>query len=464
MNAGAGGSANAALPGGTSSNPAPTLPSKESAAARPAGPDTPRRTDETVKTWSLDDHPRLKEELENLRMPERPWTIEELRAHLLEWRRRSPGTVEERLRHLERLATHPLVPVKIHGTRIEIVASFYAFVRHRELVEGKRSTAIVNDYKAIRALGDFLRIPANVWPTRPTVERRAKELLKSPEDVHELLHAAYTRNARKSYENHLVRHMLGATVGLNMRAPSELWEMRLGDFEPTTHTLVIREPKKGHRTRRLLIEPTWLCCGPTRLSLGTYLRRWRPKVDVGGTDRFWLRPTGEPFATKLDLARFLERRVQRHFPWFSCYFGRRWGSNARLIDSKYDYARVANFLGHESMDRLRNDYEQDARLHERLHGRSWIQRAFEKSHRRPVQRMPSTCSHPNIGVETGSSGVIPPVSVDGPRRTRGRQQERNRPKCRRGGRSSVLSHFPPLSPPSRSRAAGRPLLSSTRTR
>lgn len=104
----------------------------------------------------------------------------------------------------------------------------------------------------------------------------------------------------------------------------------------------------------------------------------RDKVDVGGTDAFWLQPSGEPFPNKLALKRFLDRRVKPHFPWFQCYLGRRWNANARLIEWKYDYARVADWMGHESVDMVRREYEHDARIHERLLGRDWLMRAFQK--------------------------------------------------------------------------------------
>ena len=124
--------------------------------------------------------------------------------------------------------------------------------------------------------------------------------------------------------------------------------------------------------------PRWLCCGKNRASLAQYLK-WRAKVDVGGTDAFFLMPNGEPFKSKHHLKRWLDLRVKPKFPWFHGYLGRLWCANARLIEWGYDYSRVAEWLGHESVDMTRRTYEHEARLHRRNYGGSWMERAFKDS-------------------------------------------------------------------------------------
>jgi integrase len=322
------------------------------------------------------DSSRLRFKIEALVEPDQAWNELELATYLRDWRRLGDNTIAQRMRDLRRMATHPLVPVKIHGTRFDLVDSFYQHMRHRETVEHKAATAVKNDFKAVASLGDFRGIPREVWPRPPTVPRRARKILPSPEDIHDLLHSDYAPDPQNNYANHLVRYMLVLDFAFGLRFPNEAFSLRITDFDPAGHTLVIREPKKGGSTRRVLIEPSWLCCGPNRPSLAQFLR-WRAKVDVGGTDAFFLMPNGEPFKSKYQLKRWLDTHVKPKFPWFHTYLGRIWCANARLIEWKYDYARVAEWLGHESVDMTRRTYEHEARLHRKKYGEAWLERAFK---------------------------------------------------------------------------------------
>lgn len=339
---------------------------------------------------------RLRATLELLKEPTRDWTEEDLVMHLRDWRRNNANehsTIPQRIRDLRRMARHPMCPVKLHGTRYELVNSFYQFMRYRETVEKKAPTAIANDFKAVLALGDFVGVPREVWPRPPSVPKRAKPPLPPPEEIHALLHADYAKNPKHNYENFLVKYALVLDYGFGIRWPSEAFALRVQDFDPKAHTLLVTEPKKGHRTRRVYIEPEWLCCGSSRASLAQFLR-WRKKVDVGGTDAFFLKPNGEPFESKLTLSKFVKDRVKARFPNFKGYDGRRWNANARLIDWDFDFARAADWLGHESVNTLRHDYENESRLHAKRYGGNWIERAFKgpMKPKSPKTRGPSTVS------------------------------------------------------------------------
>lgn len=163
------------------------------------------------------------------------------------------------------------------------------------------------------------------------------------------------------------------------RWPSEAFAMLVSDFDPPKHTLIIREPKKNYSERTLYLEPEWICCASNRPSLANWLT-WRAKVADGTSNAMFLKPDGEPFRSKQEMATWLANRVKPHFPWFHGYMGRRWGVNARLIEWNFDYARVAQWTGHESIDMIRREYEQDARLHAKLYGKNWLSRAMVKSH------------------------------------------------------------------------------------
>jgi integrase len=279
---------------------------------------------------SLADQARLRTIFDTLKEQDREWKESDLERHLLTWERMTKRTVDQLMRDLRRLAAHPIVPVKLHSTRYDMVESFLRFLYHRENVEHKLGTATKNDFKAVLALAKYRGIPREVFPKRAPIIQQARDTLPQPEEIHALLHTTWTRDPTHSYEQHLIQYLLVYIFGFGVRAPSEAHALKVSDFDPNRHLIVIREPKKSKRTRRLYIEPEWLCCGKNRPSLNQYLK-WRAKVDVGGTDAFFLKPNGEPFHNELAVARFLERRVKRKFPWFHCYLGRTWNANARLI-------------------------------------------------------------------------------------------------------------------------------------
>ncbi len=317
---------------------------------------------------------RLRNKLEQLKAPTTDWTRDELIMYLRDYKRRHPRTIQCRLGQLRFMEEHPKMPVKMHGDRYTLVNSFYLYAKYRETVENKPATSLVNDYKAIRTLGDFLGIPREVWPTQPTPPETDERWLPTPEQVHELVHTEYTRRPNVSYENALIKALLLLDFGVGVRFPSEAHALKLRDFDPDRHVLVVTEPKKSGRRRTLLLEPDWLCCSKRLPSLANYLR-WRKKLDPEGKqEAFFLTPDGKPFATKYAMATFLRRHVIPRFPWFYPYLGRHWCANARLIECGFDYSRVADWLGHESVNMTRREYDHNARLYERLNGKDWLSR------------------------------------------------------------------------------------------
>lgn len=337
------------------------------------------------------------------------WTMGELESFLLNWRNMKESTVKKRLGALARMAEHPVQPVQLQGTADEIVNSFYEYYVYRRDVEGKKATATMHDFRAIKSLGRLLGIPETAWPATPTPKRKPRMRLPAPEEVYHLLHADFTPDAKNSYENQLIRYLLIYDFALGIRFPSEAYALRVGDLQPDLHTILVTEPKKSDSERTLLIEPTWMCCAKNRSSLSQYLK-WRAKVDVGGTDAFFLKPNGEPFRSPDDMRMWLNKRVKPRFPWYHGYLGRRWGINARLIEWDFDYARVAQWTGHESVDMIRRTYEHDARLHAKMYGDNWLTRAFYRPQRddRTVKgSKPSDCPDAPLLADTGRTGFEP---------------------------------------------------------
>jgi integrase len=316
---------------------------------------------------------RLRTKLEALKDPTPDYTMDELIMYLRDYRRRGPDTIRKRVNQLGFMELHPQMPVKLHGTRFELVNTFYLYVRYREDVESAGYGALKNDHKAIRSLGDFLGVPKEVWPTAPTSPSTDERELPTPEQVYDLLHASYSTKPTVDYKHHLVRGLLLLDFAVGVRFPSEAHMLELTDFNPDRHTLVVSEPKKSGRRRTLLLEPEWLCCSSRHPSLANYLD-WRSKVAEPSEKAFFLRPNGEPFETKYGIRNFLNKAVKPQFPWFHPYLGRHWCANARLIDSGFNYIQVADWLGHEDVNMLRRAYEHNARIYERLYGTGWIDR------------------------------------------------------------------------------------------
>src|SRR5207247_2722952 len=94
------------------------------------------------------------------------------------------------------------------------------YVTVREQIDGCEATALKGDHHAIRALGAFLSIPDNVWPTCPTVVVKESRWVPSPEQVHDLLQSRF--GPTRSYEHHLTRYMLAYSFGIGVRPPSAL--------------------------------------------------------------------------------------------------------------------------------------------------------------------------------------------------------------------------------------------------
>lgn len=327
---------------------------------------------------------RLQTILDDLKEEQCVWTVDEFRTYLLEYRNRDPETVRRRVAHLAFMERHPVFPVQLHGTAFQMVSTFWLYVQHRKKVELKSPGAMKNDFKAIRALGDFLAIPEQVWPTAPTEPHTDERWIPSPEHVHGLLHANYTKNPAQSYENALVKALLAFDYLIGPRFPSEPHKLMMRDFQPDRHRIVITEPKKSGRRRTIGIEPEWICCSTRHPSLGNFVRYWRPKVATGEYQDVFLRPNGKPFKSKYTLRTWLRERVQPKFPWFHPYQGRHWSVTARLIDWDFDYNRVADWHGHEDVNMTRREYEHNTRLLKHEHGGDWIARAGRK--RSPTDR------------------------------------------------------------------------------
>lgn len=335
------------------------------------------------------------------------WTMDEFIQYLLFYKRRKPKTVDDYRRQLNFMARHAIAPVQLKGTRTELVESFSMYVTVREQVEGCPPTSLKNDHHAIRALGAFLGIPDNVWPTCPTVVVKESRWVPRPEQVYELLHSQF--GTTRSYEHQLTRYMLAYSFGIGVRPPSELLTIRVPDIDLDNGVIVITEAKKGSRRREQVIKPRWLCDAENRLSIKRWIEGPRNLCNPQ-TDALFPNVDGHPFTTTEACGQFLKRHVcgdERRewrcwdeddprpgprFPWYQPYISRHWSCNARLIETayrvkgqwQYDWNAVARWHGHESVKMTMNTYARAVEVNHQKYGDNWLTRAFG----RPEKKRP----------------------------------------------------------------------------
>lgn len=361
----------------------PTRNVKPSPAAGEAGRGdvaAPDGIDTMDEAWNEPFMSRLRNQLTALGEEELEWAWRDLRWYWSHQKNYAESTIDDRLRKLRHMESYEAQPVTFDGTREDLVQSFHLYYMHRKERDADAGAgALENDLKAIKSLGAFLGIPKNVWPSYPNTPPREKPV-PAPELVSRMLRTAYTPNPWRTYDNQLARYFLFFTFLIGMRPPSETYEMSVHDVNLDLGTVTITEPKKGDRRRTVYVEPQRLMTGHKNMSVEKWLDH-RRKVDPE-TDQLFPQPSGEPWASERTLRNHVCDLVQDEYPWWHPYMGRTWSVNARLVDWDHDYGRVAQFHGHEKVDRTKNDYEQSARALEKVFDPpgdepSWIQRALQ---------------------------------------------------------------------------------------
>lgn len=269
----------------------------------------------------------------------------------------------------------------MHGTRYQFLISARLYYAVRKDT-GTSSAALTRDLKTLKMIGAFLGLPRSVWPVTPPASHGLKEEMPTPEQVHELLHTAWTPNAKRNIENQWLRHVLAAHFGFGLRSPKEFWFLKADFYNPDAGFLKVVEPKKRHRARKLYVEPTWLAHGHSRPSLDNWMKH-RDRLSPDSDAMFPNPLTGRDFPMPEAFKAFRDGRVKKRYPWFHGYLARHWSVYARIIDAGFadsSYNAVAEWHGHESVDMTRDTYGPGARAYAKspAYGRDWVSRAFAK--------------------------------------------------------------------------------------
>lgn len=346
---------------------------------------------------------RLQRQIERLDEQDDPaWSWNELRYWLRDFRNLKETTVNERIRHLRFMQDYSEErggpSVNLNGTRVDLWRTFLMYWNYRQDHDDHAGAgALGNDRKAVKALGDFLRMPDNVWPSAPT-SPQTEQWVPHPAQVSEILH--YDFATPRTYENYLIRYWLWFSFMVGVRPPSELYAARVDDIDLDTGTLLIREPKKGDRRRRVVLEPDRLVDGHRNQSLEKWINH-REKCNPK-TNALFPKPDGTEFGSSASMAMWIKRRVwaadmekdthrkkRGPFEWWKPYVARHWNLSARLIAWDYNFEEVAQFAGHEDTQKVKNRYARDAKALQSAWGDNWIHRALKppsddsRSHRNP---------------------------------------------------------------------------------
>lgn len=281
------------------------------------------------------------------------WTYEDLEAHLKSPNLR-PGehrpalalaTVTKTIRNLKAVANHPEAPVDLWPPSEE---SWVRYVNHRILVEKASETVLENPRRALNLLvGDLL---GGHWPSLRKPFWRAPKGPRAipPEDAvprfwHERLHPDLLQNINLQY---IMRALF--LTGLRL---SDLCALHVQDVHVDEGYMLVTEPKKRGKKRKLFLEPHILSAKNEK-SLANYLNKVRPKLLREPTDAFFLSMEGKPYRTHV-LRQKLSKAGKRLWPAFTVHCTRaRFATSGLLAEYRatknWNVGLVARKLGDES--------------------------------------------------------------------------------------------------------------------
>jgi len=262
--------------------------------------------------------------------------------------RRNKNTAIDYIRDLRRMNNDPVLPIdflRFDPQQIITHLDYY------EQQNKDRPYAIINKWKAIRAVGRAYGINVEAWGYKPPSAPPPKvRIIPLPPKVHRLTLYKYYND---KYRNAFIRHFLYHGFLLGLR-PSEMAILKTTDIHYDEGYIIIKEPKKGNQLRQIFPEKEILK-DPHRKSLYTWEHHWRKKVaNEQSKDFFYLQKNGKPYKINR-LRKIINEAVKPLVPYFSLYTMRHWCAIARLIKTKvetgnFDAWEVKDWLGHDKID------------------------------------------------------------------------------------------------------------------
>jgi integrase len=118
----------------------------------------------------------------------------------------------------------------------------------------------------------------------------------------------------------------------------------VGDVNFEERSLVVTQVKKGGEPLPKEDVPSYIITSPTSKSLKNYYDNWRPKVDTGESDAFFLNTEGRRFDPNC-LGSDLSDLGKQIWPQFTPYTMRRWFATEFLIANDFNIYATAKQLG-----------------------------------------------------------------------------------------------------------------------
>lgn len=290
------------------------------------------------------------------------WTWEEIETHLLAPNRAAgvhrrglaPSTVYKTTKDLRAMAKHAQAPVSLWPPREE---TWLAYVRYRTTVERASETVLEGPRRALKLLTeDFLGVR---WTSlkKPFWRESKKTRAVPPREILPMFWAKETRLHSNLLQDRNLKYTLRFLFLSGLRT-SDLCALRVQDVFLDEGFVIVTEPKKRGKQRKLHLEPHVLTATNEK-SLANYIEKVRPALDKGRTDACFLSLEGyaqkpnalrqrltaagrrvwKPFTAHCTRHRFATSALLDEYRatgnWNASLVGRRMGDEGRTVERYY---------------------------------------------------------------------------------------------------------------------------------
>lgn len=297
-------------------------------------------------------------------------TVQKLRAKTLQGR---DSTARQRVRYMTFLEEHEAAPVQLRPPDKD---SWLDHVQYRMDEEGQSGTTMNQYRKGLKSLLKFLGI--RPWPCLNTAFDETPPHWTLPDDETvrrfwmEKLHPYEYLGATYAHIFHFGFHM-------GVRPPSELVALSVDDVDFRERTVYVTQVKKGGEILPREDVDAFVLDAPNAKSLKNYLDHWRPIVDTGESDAFFLNNHGQRFNVQ-SLGAHLSKLGKKIWPRFTPYTMRRWFATEFLIANDFNVYATAQQLG-DTVATVEEHYLDKARTREAMGGRFRMKRVLGGSDR-----------------------------------------------------------------------------------